>query len=416
MLIGGMSKKMVDRYIQSYTELELLAKRFEGRACIFGAGAVGRGDTYLLLLLAGFHIEAYFDNFVSEGEIVNGIKVEAINKLGKAELVMPIFVCMSDKYRKEIEKQFQDNNVKNYYLLDGRACEKVMQSVDEADETVKERYRRLYDDETFIYHKFVQRVGCAPDLENPKTFNEKLQFLKLHDRKPIYSQMVDKLEAKKYVSKIIGEEYVIPTIGSWKSVDDIDIESLPNEFVIKCNHDSGSVFVCKDKSSFDWETLKEKYERGLGINYYWQSREWPYKNVVPRIFAEQFVSDSANDVLPVYKFFCFSGKPVLLQAIQNDKTKDECIDYYDISWNKLDIKQNFPNCKYEMKRPNTLDEMVRLASLLSGNIPFVRVDFFEVDGHVYFSEFTFFSDSGFERFHPDEWDSKLGELINIERI
>ena len=270
-------------------------------------------------------------------------------------------------------------------------------------------------DEKYLKMRFKAAMGRQLNLTNPKTFNEKLQWIKLYDRKPIYTTMVDKYLVKKYVSDRIGAAYVIPTLGVWDSFDEIDFESLPNQFVLKCTHDSGGLVIVRDKAKFDRNVAKQKIERSLKKNYFFQGREWPYKNVVPRIIAEKFVQDGNSQNLNVYKIFTFNGKPKLIQMIQGDKTEDETIDYFDVEWNLLELRQNFPNSKNPIKKPLTLNEMLALSERLaeSENTQFLRTDFYEVNGKVLFSEFTFFSDSGFAKFSPDKWDYVLGSWIAL---
>ena len=251
------------------------------------------------------------------------------------------------------------------------------------------------------------------DLKNPKSFNEKLQWLKLYERKPIYTTMVDKYAVKKHVADLIGEEYIIPTLGVWDSFDEIDFDSLPDQFVLKCTHDSGGLVICRDKSQLDKGAAKRKIDASMKRNYYWSGREWPYKDVKPQIIAEKYMQDGQTSVLPVYKVFNFGGEPRLIQVIQNDKTPQESIDYFDPQWNQLDLRQNFPNSEEPLTEPAQLKEILSLARILCGGLPFIRTDFYTINGKVYFSEFTFYSDCGFAAFHPQQWDRTLGEWIKL---
>lgn len=271
----------------------------------------------------------------------------------------------------------------------------------------------IFPDKFFLKCLYKARMGKKLNLKNPQTFNEKLQWLKLYDRKPIYTTLVDKYEVKKYIAEKIGEEYIIPTLGVWDKFEDIDFESLPEQFVLKCTHDSGGLVICKDKSKIDVEAAKAKITKSLKRNYFWHGREWPYKNVKPRIIAEQFISDGEHDNLIVHKVFCFNGKPYMMQVIQNDKQENESIDYIDTDWNLLDLRQNFPNSNNPLPKPKNLDEMLELSTKLSSGKAFIRVDWYIVKGQLYFSEFTFYSDAGTAAFHPDEWDYKLGEMVKF---
>ncbi len=269
-------------------------------------------------------------------------------------------------------------------------------------------------DRTYLKLLFIARTGKKLNLENPRTFNEKLQWLKLYNRKPEYTQMVDKCDAKKHVAECVGDEYIIPTLGVWDRFDQINFDALPDQFVLKCTHDSGGLIICRDKATLDKEKAKAKIERSLKKNYYWASREWPYKNVRPRIIAEQYVEDNfGTDSLPVYKIMTFGGVPKIIQTIQNDKMPNESIDYFDADWNLLDLRQNYPNSENPFDRPEKLEEMLSLAKTLSQGLPFLRVDFYQVKGKVYFSEYTFYSDTGLATFDPPEWDETLGEWIQL---
>lgn len=265
---------------------------------------------------------------------------------------------------------------------------------------------------TYLKLVFKERMGSKLNLKNPETFNEKLQWLKIYNRNPIYSTMVDKCEAKEYVASVMGKDCIIPTLGVWDKFSDIDFNALPNQFVLKTTHDSGGVVVCKDKENFDIKKAEEKINRSLKNNYYWRSREWPYKNVKPRIIAEKFLEDM--DELVEYKMFCFSGevKVVLVckgQAHGAGRTNDYC----DINLNRLPFTSLNPNSEGELPVPKELPLLIDFAKKLSVDIPLVRVDTYLADGKIYFGELTFFHNSGFAKFNPPEWDKKLGEYITL---
>lgn len=272
----------------------------------------------------------------------------------------------------------------------------------------------LYDrlsDEDYTRRQYKLITGHMLDLDSPKRFNEKLQWLKLYYRKPEFTTMVDKFAVKGYLNPLIGEQHIIRLLGVWDHFNQIDFTQLPDRFVLKTTHGSGGISVCRDKTNFDYAGVKSRFEKALKRNYYYLSREWPYKNVKPRIIAEEYMQDGNIENLNVYKFFCFSGEPYLIQTIQNDKTPCETIDYFDLDWNLLELHQNFPNSRQPLKKPKTLNIMVELSRKCSQGLPFIRVDWYEVNGQVYFSEFTFYTDAGCQPFHPDEWDFKLGDMI-----
>lgn len=255
------------------------------------------------------------------------------------------------------------------------------------------------------------------DLKDPKTFNEKLQWLKLYYRNPEYVPLVDKYEAKKVVADIIGEEHIIPTLGVWDRFDDIDFDALPDQFVLKCTHDSGGLVVVRDKSKLDIKAARKKINKSLKRNFYWYSREWQYRNIPPRIIAEQYVSndtDNENGELTDYKFFCFNGEAKAMFIATDRQSGEEVkFDFFDMDFNRLNIKNGHPNSTKEIARPKAFDEMRALAETLSVGMPQVRVDFYEVDGKVYFGEMTFTHHSAVMPFEPDEWNKIFGDWIDL---
>ena len=271
-------------------------------------------------------------------------------------------------------------------------------------------------DEAFLKKAFRLYMGKKLDLSDPRTFNEKLQWLKLHDRKPIYTTMVDKFTSKKYVADLIGEEYVVPALGGpWASFDEIDFDALPDRFVLKTNHDSGGVIVCRDKATLDKEKARAFFEKHLARNYYWSNREWPYKDVKPCIFAEEFMEDGKTGELRDYKFFCFNGEvKALFVATERQKAGEEVkFDFFDAEYRHLPLRQGHPNAKTPPEKPAYFEEMKRLASKLSQGFPQLRVDFYEANGKIYFGELTFFHFSGMVPFLPEEWDKTLGGWITL---
>lgn len=270
-------------------------------------------------------------------------------------------------------------------------------------------------DKLYLKIKYYANFGRKLNLDNPQTYNEKLQWLKLYDRKPEYTTLVDKYAVKEYVAERIGEAYIIPTLGVWESVEDIDFASLPNQFVLKCTHDSGGVVICKDKSTFDAEAAKNTLSRAIKRNFYYHGREWPYRNVKPRIIAEVYMEDTEAGELRDYKFFCFHGEAkVLFIATERYRTDAEVkFDFYDMNYEHLDLRHGHPNAEHEIKKPEQFECMKGLAEKLSEGFAQLRVDFYEVNGKVYFGELTFFHHNGFVPFEPEEWDYTLGSWITL---
>lgn len=280
----------------------------------------------------------------------------------------------------------------------------------------KETIKRCLSDKLYLAWRYYRAFGTLPDFKNPKTFNEKLQWLKLYDRNSIYSTMVDKFEAKEYVAKLIGDQYIIPTIGAWDSFEDIDFDELPDRFVLKCTHDSGCIAICRNKMEFDKKSAREKLERGLKNNYFWRGREWPYKNLKPRIIAEQYMEDEKNKgELSDYKVHNFNGEPKIILVCGNRFSNSGLTeDFYSDTWEHLDMKRpKHPNAEVVMEKPEKISQILEFSRILSKGIPFIRTDFYIVNNKIYFGELTFFPASGFERFEPEECDQILGSWLTL---
>ena len=279
----------------------------------------------------------------------------------------------------------------------------------------------IYDflsDKTYLRFKYWLNMDKKLDLKNPKTFNEKLQWLKLYNRKPEYTMMVDKYAVREYIKKKLGEEYLIPLLGVWDSSDDIDFDKLPNQFVLKCNHNSGlGMCICKDKSKLDIDKVKKELKKGLEEDYYLTSREWPYKDVPRKIIAEKYMEEKPNTELNDYKLMCFNGK-VRCSFVCSERFSDDglWVTFFDKDWNVMPFERHYPKSVNAIEKPKTYEKMVEFAEILSKDIPFVRVDFYEISGKLYFGELTFFPGSGYEEFEPEEWDYKLGKMIDLNLI
>ena len=276
---------------------------------------------------------------------------------------------------------------------------------------------RKMPDEKYLMRVYRACIGKELDLQRPKTFNEKLQWLKLHDRNPAYHQMADKAEVKSYVAEKIGKEYIIPSLGVYNSFDEIDFEALPGQFVLKCTHDSGGLVICRDKSRFDKQRAKKTINHFLKRDYFSQWREWPYKDLPHRIIAEQYIDDSGNG-LTDYKVHCFNGVPRLILVCQDRFAPTGLTeDFFTEDWKHLDVKRpEHPNASVIPKRPEELDDLLEYARVLAESIPFVRVDFYIVNHQILFSELTFFPASGLTPFEPEEWDLTFGKWLNTNMV
>ena len=255
-------------------------------------------------------------------------------------------------------------------------------------------------------------MGYWMNWKHPKTFNEKLQWLKLHDRNPLYTKLVNKYEVRKYITEKIGDNYLIPLLGVWNKFDEIDFNKLPNQFVLKCTHDSGSAIVCKDKNNFDYNSARKKIITKLAHNYYYNEREWPYKKVKPQIIAEKYMEDE-NGELRDYKFFCFDGIVKFLQ-VDYDRFTEHHRNIYDPNWNLLPFTIQYPSKQnVVIKKPAMFSTMLNIAATLSQNMPHVRVDLYSANGRIYFGELTFYHEAGFGHFSPNAWDKKFGESLSL---
>lgn len=269
-------------------------------------------------------------------------------------------------------------------------------------------------DSVYIKILYKYRMGKKINLNNPKTFNEKINWLKLCDRKDIYTKMADKYEVKQFISETIGDEYVIPLIGIYDSFDDIDFDKLPNRFVIKCTHDSGGLVICKNKKELNIDDARSKIQKSLKRNYYLKGREWPYKNIKPRILIEKFIEDDMIDDLRDYKFMCFNGRvKYVYVTVKNDNIWEN---YYDANFKPVDVNHGFPRYNEEFAKPKNFHKMVRIAERLAKNTPFLRVDLHNIKGEILFGEMTFYDWGGLRAFADEKFDVRLGNLIDIGMV
>ena len=271
----------------------------------------------------------------------------------------------------------------------------------------------MMPDTLYLKMMYQVKLGKNLNLKNPVYFNEKLNWLKLHDRKEIYTKMADKYEVRRIVEERLGKEYLIPLLGVWDCVEDIDFTQLPNQFVLKCTHDSGSVIICKDKSSFNIEEARQKLSDTMKTNYFYPSREWPYKNIIPRIIAEKHMVDESGTELKDYKIYNFGGEPKLIQVDFGRFVHHER-NLYTLDWKYISEEIEYPtNESVQIDRPEHLEKMLDCARILAKDIPSVRTDFYLVNGKIYFGEITFYQEGGFARFRSEEYSRKLGEWIKL---
>lgn len=280
----------------------------------------------------------------------------------------------------------------------------------------------LIPDKWYLTWKFKRMFGRPIDWKNPRSFNEKINWLKIYDRNPLYHKLIDKLQVKSIVTSILGEGYVIPTLASgFADVSHINKDELPDKFVLKCNHDAASVIVCKDKKTFDWENARLKLGECLSHDYYhFENKQWAYKDIKRCIFVEQYEEDTITHDLPDFKFYCFNGvvKCIFVGRERFINEKGVLVNLYDRDWNKLPFEHFHPNYVGKIPRPLNLNKMIDIAEKLANyvNNPFMRVDLYDINNKIYFGEFTFYPGGGFEEFRPEEWDYTLGSWIDLNVV
>ncbi len=275
---------------------------------------------------------------------------------------------------------------------------------------------RLWPIKPYLKLLYWLRLGKKLNLKDPKRFTEKLNWLKVYDRRPEYSRLVDKYEVKKYVENKLGGAFLIPALGVWERFEDIDFDKLPNQFVLKCTHDSGGSAICKDKYTFDKNAVSEKLNKCLRQNYYWASREWPYKNVKPRIIAEPYVDSLGKPDSVEYKITCCNGEVKMITVctgIPHSKVRERQNDHFDKSWNQMPFYVAYKSTGKKIDKPGFMDEMVRLSEKLAEGLPAIRVDWYYIDGNIKFGELTFYTHAGFMVYNPDGWDYKMGEWLKL---
>ncbi|MDY0243475.1 MAG: ATP-grasp fold amidoligase family protein [Sphaerochaeta sp.] len=276
---------------------------------------------------------------------------------------------------------------------------------------------RFLSDETCVAWRYKSKTGNYLDLSNPNTFNEKIQWLKLHDHNPEYQKFVDKYAVREYVSATIGSHYLIPLIGVYNDVESIPFQTLPNTFVLKCTHDSGGVIVCKDKEKLDIPATKKILHRALKKNLYWHTREWPYKNIEPKIICEKYLVDESGYELKDYKISCFHGEPRVIQVMSNRKASTYNINHYDTTWNELHIeRKGHGSNPLGIEKPKHLEKMLEISRVLAKGVPYVRVDLYQTEDAIYFGELTLYPGSGCLSFAQTADDEYLGSMIHLSQV
>ena len=275
---------------------------------------------------------------------------------------------------------------------------------------------RIIPDELYLRIAYRMVTGKTLHLNPPVTFNEKLQWLKLHNRQPLFTQMVDKYGVREFIKERIGEEYLIPVYGVWDKPENVDFSTLPDRFVLKCTHDCGGVIICRDKSKFNKEDAISTLKECMKKNFYYQGREWPYKNVIPRVYAEAYLEDKGETQLTDYKVFNFNGTPRIIQ-VDFDRYTDHKRKFFDTEWNEMDVTFHQPyQSDKVIKKPACLDEMLELSRKLSAGFPHLRTDFYIVNDRLYVGEMTFFHGTGFGKWTPESFDAEMGSWLDLSGV
>ena len=377
--------------------------RFAVSECyIFGAGIYGK-TALLELERQGSKVLGFLDNNDAKaGKIIfHGVSCSMPGTIREADRKLPVILAnKKNKVRQSIRTKLSHQgytDIREYGAEEAYAFWKSIQ------------------DEECLHLQWLIHMGedYELDLENPRTFNEKIQWLKLYDRNPLYTKLVDKYAVKQWVAERIGKEYIIPTLGVWEHFDDIDFSKLPDKFVLKCTHDSGSIVFCHSQASFDKEKAKAKLEHCLSRNIYWLYREWPYLNVPPRIIAEPFITDESGVELKDYKVQAFAGEPEFIQVDFN-RFADHKRNLYDKDWQYIEAEILYPTDKSrQIPRPACLEKLLACSRELSKGMPYVRTDFYIINDNIYFGEMTFHHGAGYESIRPEEFARKLDGWIQL---
>lgn len=396
-----------------YEELRKLKEKKNDIAniCLFGAGLIGSTWAYDLLYAMGFHIDFYCDNGKKPGiEIKSGVKTISLEELYAMKENVLVFITVTDRYQQIIKEQLEKNGIYGTIRVDYSFLQIFIESILEMnDKHIGEKFKCILDDSEYISRQFEYNMKFPLNLEEPKSFNEKIQWLKLYDRNPDYVKMVDKYEVKKYVTETIGEEYIIPTLGVWNDFNEIDFDLLPDQFVLKCTHDSGSIYVVDNKTNFDRDEAGKLFKNYLNRNYYYPFREWPYFDVKPRIIAEPYLGKQLRD----FKIYNFNGKAKMLH-VDLDRYGNHTRNFYSTEWEYLDIMLLYPtNSQAKVEKPKQFEKMIELAETLSKGKAFVRTDFYNEDGKIYFGEMTFYPGTGYRKIMPEEIEYEVGSWIKL---
>ena len=405
----------------TYKKFENIVNAWDGKICIFGAGFNGKYIGYEILKAAlgdKNRINFYCDNNVKAGTTVHeGIRAISFDELLSYGRNVKIFLMTGGNSANEIEKQLREHEITNIVLMDNKFQHEFFLSIDkEMDKTLIEKYKYFMDDRLFLERLFEFIVGYKLNLDTPRTINEKLQWIKLYDRNRMFCTWADKYAVKEYIKNKLGEQYVIPTLGVYERFSDIDFDSLPVEFVMKCTHDSGSVLVCNTLASFNIDEARVWIEKHLEQNWYVPFREWAYKDIKPRIIIEEYMKDyRQKDSLIDYKFYCFNGIPKLIYVSKDMDDHTKASDIY-TDWTEAPfVRTDYQRMSPLPKKPALLDRMLEICRVLSNDVNFLRVDLYIVNEKIYVSELTLYPGAGFMHFIDYSQDIEMGNMLKLNR-
>lgn len=407
----------------NYKEFERIACEWNGKTCIFGAGLIGRTWGFEIIKAAGFNVDYYADNAIGGNTVIrDNVKTIDVQELYRYGTDILILLTVCKDYQKDIVKQLYSYGNKNIICIDDMFGQVLYNSIETANDiSVYERYRMFMDDEKYIIQRFEYLMSYKIDINNPRTYNEKINWLKINDRNPEYVKMVDKFLVKEYIASLIGEEYTIPTFGIFEKSEDINIDSLPNEFVIKTTNDSGGVYICKNKKREEIIRIISKLTQNILVDYYLPNREWAYKGVKHRYIIEKYLNDfmSEKDGILDYKIHCFMSEPTYIEVIGNrdfgNHSAKEVI--YDINWQRQNWSfEDYPVFEDDIPRPRLLELMLEKSRILCKNCKYIRVDWYCNDESIVVGELTLYPNGGFCN-HKGTWtkekDMFLGNKIKL---
>ncbi len=398
--------------VHDIKELESKADGFKNIA-IFAAGEYGRTYVYNIVNSLSRGVYCFYDNKLAPGTIVrDGVSVHDLEELYENGDNFLIFLAVGIKLQGILLKQLEEHNIKNVIEADEIFLTEILESLHEAGPDMKEKYKFIYDDELYICDMYKQNWKKELNLKQPQTFNDKVNWLKINDHNVKYSTLVDKYAVKEYVSERIGAAHVIPTLGVYEKWEEIDFTKLPQSFVMKCTHDSGSYFMVQDKENFDYEAARDVFKKKLQVNPYFISREWAYKDVKPQIIIEPYVVDERYGFMKAiedYKFFCYDGKVEYVMVV-TDRQKGHAgmrFDFFDRNYSHVDGQHKaYPNADVVPEKPENFDEMIGLVENLAEELKFARIDMYSVGDKIFFGEYTFYPGGGMEGY-PEMLGDKI---------